>query len=182
MMFLLLMIYLFSGQVHVQTKDMDSDGNNRQFRKIDIVASNATGSDISLDSVSLKYYFIDTLSDLNLSLWYFQIHDTTWQYSPQGVDLVEPELTSVNDSLIALALTFKQGYVLPNNGVMEVQLGINRLDWSVIDQSSDPSYIATTTFADNASVSFLQTSKFIYQCRVPVGIYGTRLPCCTTTY
>jgi hypothetical protein len=158
---------------------MDTTGDNNQWRKVGILVSNSGPSDASLDTAVIHYAMHESTLSLNSAIWYFQIHDTTWKYNVQGVGLVVPTLSLVNDSTVNLNLSFKNGYKIPANGAMEIQFGVSHTDYSIIDQTKDPDYIASTVYMPNSSVPFQQTVAPQYSARTTLGIYGTIVPCCT---
>lgn len=178
MLSLLLLIATSYSGLLVQTRNMATAGDNNQWRKVGILVSNSGPNDVILDTAVIHYAMHESTLSLNSAIWYFQIHDTTWKYNVQGVGLVVPTFSLVNDSTVNLNLSFKQGYKIPANGAMEIQFGVSRPDYSVIDQTKDPDYIASTVYTPNSSVPFQQTLAPQYLARTTPGIYGTVVPCC----
>jgi hypothetical protein len=166
------------GVLQVQTRNMATAGDDGKWRKVGILVSNTGPNDVSLDTSKIQYVMHEKTLSLNTPLWYCQIHDTTWQYSVEGTNLAIPALSQLTDTTVVLIWSFNRGYKIPVNGKMELQFGISRTDYSVIDQTLDPSYVASTTFTSNPIVPFQSDFTSTYAARTTPGIYGTVVPCC----
>ena len=178
MLSLLPLIVTLCGVLQVQSRNMANPGDNNQWRKVDILVSNTGPNDVSLDTSKIQYVMHEHTLSLNTPVWYCQIHDTTWQYNVQGTNLAIPALSQPNDTTVTLTWTFNRGLKIPVNGKMEIQFGISRTDYSVIDQTQDPSYVASTTYIDNPVVPLQPGPAPRYAARTTPGIYGTVVPCC----
>jgi hypothetical protein len=151
---LLLLIGAGWAGIDVLSKDMAAVGDNGSWRKVGLLARNSGPDSVSLDSASLRYTVRERRDSLAVSVWYFQVHDTTWRYNVQGTDKVAASVAKVDDSTRQILLTFQKGLKLPASGVLEIQFGAHRPDYSTMDQTRDPSHLATATYALNPNVAF----------------------------
>lgn len=154
MLSLMLLLTAASSAVQVQTRDMKSAGDDGKWRRIGIQIINSNSTAIPLDSGRVQYAIRERADISVANIWCFLDHDANWQYSVQGVDMALPSFRRTDDSTLVLDIRFKKGIKLPAFGAMEIQLGIYHTNWSVIDQSKDPSYLPGGTYHNNPNVIF----------------------------
>ena len=157
---LILLFAVTSSATLVQTRDMKSPGDDGKWRKIGIQISNPGSDSISLDSAQIQYMFRERTDSISTAVWYFQDHNSSWNYNVQGTSWILPSIQRQDDSTRILHLGFRSGIKLPGGGVLEIQLGVHRPDYSVIDQSRDPSYLPTTAYQTNPNVLLVLTSAY----------------------
>lgn len=157
---LLLLIAATSSAAQVQTRDMRSPDDDGKWRKIGIQISNPGSDSISLDSAQIQYVLRERTDSLTTTVWYFQDHSSNWSYNVQGVSWILASIQRQDDSTRILSLRFQPGINLPGGGRLEIQLGVHRSDYSVIDQSRDPSYLPTAVYQNNPNVVFVLGSAY----------------------
>ena len=116
----------------------------------DIHLLNGSGAPVSMDSVTLRYWF--TIDEYDVSEYMLE----GYYYSLEGscssvVGTVSTLANSVTGADAYVDITFQSGTLLAGSEMI-LSMQIRTVSWSVIDASNDYSYIDTTGAWDGLGV------------------------------
>ncbi|MBN2193487.1 MAG: hypothetical protein JW751_11790 [Polyangiaceae bacterium] len=144
-----------AGCLHVQhlAAGTASDDTIHPFLRL----VNNGSSAIDPDELEVRYWFTKEGSS-PLQTW------CDWttpgcSHTTLSVAPVSPAVTGANR---VLSVTFHDAPSLPAQGMIELQLRVNKADWSVFAEQDDYSYAASASFATNAHVALYRNGTRIW--------------------
>jgi hypothetical protein len=109
------------------------------------------------------------------NLWLFQINNKDWTYHVQGINSAGIKIDSSTSQKKSVVIVFNDTLILPKYGVLEVQLGAHRINYSAVDQTQDSSFINNTEYVVNPKIYFGSSAQYAYQSYNDSAILGQDL-------
>ncbi|WP_406448048.1 endo-1,4-beta-xylanase [Streptomyces sp. NBC_00876] len=145
------------GALKVQYRSSDSSAGDNQIKPgLQLVNTGATAA--SLPEVTIRYWFT---SDNGASTY------STWcDWSPIGCNTVTHRVAAVSTPKAGadhyLEVGFGSGSLAPGATTGEIQLRLNKTDWSDFDESDDYSHNAGTSYADAPKVTVYAGGELVW--------------------
>jgi hypothetical protein len=153
------------GSLQVLSKDLDGGTPGQNWRRVGIQVINNTDSAFDLRKLGLAYTYADTSKHDTSAVWSFVTRTINWSQSSGSISDVAIKIGKYNSGYIApnssVRIQFTQG-LLPAHGLLELQFGIHRSDWSVVSQLQDPSYLKVSAYTPNQNIPvFSDYTEFV---------------------
>ena len=126
-------------QVTLLSKDQGIQESNDTKPEVELVNTGA----VPIKDFHVEYYFRVPAGKVlsNPALW-------------PAVDQATPSVRNVGGNLWVLDWHFNEYIVYPGDTITSGMVGLYYSDWSSWNKSNDPSYLATSSFAENANLVF----------------------------
>ncbi|NYI03676.1 glycoside hydrolase family 9 protein [Allostreptomyces psammosilenae] len=131
-----------TGNVKVQYRNADSSATDNAIRPHLRIANTGTSA-LNLSTVTARYYFTrDGASSVNVFCDWAQIGCSNIRTNVVNLS------TPVNGADAYVEISFTSGSVAAGQNTGDIQLRINKSDWSAFNEANDYSYGTGTSFAD----------------------------------
>jgi hypothetical protein len=139
--------------VLIESKSLAPISSNDTWRKIGIKVTNLDTINVPLKDNIIEYYFSDS-SGYDGNIWMLQINNPSWIYHVQGISYATLSIDSISVNKRVARIKFNDSISIPSQGVLEVQFGLHRKDYSEISQNLDSSFVNTLVYSNNTKVRF----------------------------
>ncbi|MET7644403.1 endo-1,4-beta-xylanase [Streptomyces sp. NPDC005426] len=145
------------GALKAQYRSSDSSVGDNQI-KPGLQLVNTGGTAVSLSDVTVRYWFTSGNGASTYSTW--------CDWSPLGCSTVTHRVATVSTPVAGadhyLEVGFTGGSLAPGASTGEIQLRLNKTDWSNFDESDDYSHGTGTSYADAAKIAVYVGGELVW--------------------